>query len=250
MDVSILHEKPAGRLPITTKLVGHGERDALYKKLADVVKKGAQAYVVCPLVEDSDVLDAKSAEKVYDELSKKYFKDVKVGLLHGRMKPQDKDAAMKAFAAHEIDVLVATTVIEVGVDVSNASIMVIESAERFGLAQLHQLRGRVGRGDVQSSCYLLLSPEVEPTRRLRAVESSNDGFKLAEFDLELRGAGAIYGAAQHGALDLRVAKLTDTELIIQARKAAQEFLERQENLLQYKELEEKVARLRTVTHLN
>jgi ATP-dependent DNA helicase RecG len=250
MDVSILRDKPAGRLPIRTKLVGHGERDALYKGLVEGLAKGAQAYVVCPLVEESDVLEAKSAEKVFDELSKKYFKNSKVGLLHGRMKPQEKDQIMNAFAAHELDVLVTTTVIEVGVDVPNASIMVIESAERFGLAQLHQLRGRVGRGDMQSHCYLLLSPETEPTKRLRAVESSNDGFKLAEYDLELRGAGAIYGAAQHGALDLRVAKLTDTELIIQARKAAQEFLERNENLLQYKELEGRVRWLRAVTHLN
>lgn len=250
MDVSILRQKPAGRLPIHTKLLGHGERDEMYKNIAKEVIRGAQAYVVCPLVEESDVLEAKSAQKVYEELSKKYFGESKVGLLHGRLKPQEKEAVMNAFAAHDIDLLVATTVIEVGVDVPNASLMVIESAERFGLAQLHQLRGRVGRGETQSYCYLLLGPEVEPTRRLRAVQSSNDGFKLAEFDLELRGAGAIYGAAQHGALDLRVAKLTDTELIVQARKAAQEFLERGENLLQYKELEESVVRLRAVTHLN
>ena len=250
MDVSVLHEKPAGRLPITTKLVDHGSRDALYTRLAEEVAAGAQAYIICPLVEESESLAAKSAEKVYEEISKKYFKNSKVGLLHGRMKPAEKERAMKAFAANETNVLVATTVVEVGVDVRNASIMVIESAERFGLAQLHQLRGRVGRGDIASHCYLLLSPETEPNRRLRAVESSNDGFRLAEFDLQLRGAGAIYGAAQHGALDLRVAKLTDTELIVEARSAAQEFIDRQENLLQYKEIEERVRRLQSVTHLN
>jgi ATP-dependent DNA helicase RecG len=250
MDVSVLREKPAGRLPIITKLVGHGERSALYSKLAGIVAAGAQAYVICPLIEESEALAAKSAENVFEELSKKYFTDVRVGLLHGRMKSTEKDRVMKAFAERQIDVLVSTTVVEVGVDVPNAAIIVIESAERFGLAQLHQLRGRVGRGAAQSYCYLLLSAETEPTRRLRAVESSSDGFRLAEFDLQLRGAGAIYGAAQHGALDLRVAKLTDTELIADARRAAQEFLEKDENLLQYKELEERVRRLRTVTHLN
>lgn len=250
MDVSVLHEKPAGRLPIVTKLVDHGSREALYTQLSEKIKGGAQAYIICPLVEESEALAAKSAEKVYDELSKKYFKGSKVGLLHGRMKSDEKEQAMKAFAANDINVLVATTVVEVGVDVPNASIMVVESAERFGLAQLHQLRGRVGRGDMQSYCYLLLSPETEPTKRLRAVESSNDGFRLAEYDLQLRGAGAIYGAAQHGALDLRVAKLTDTDLIIEARKAAQEFLDNHENLLQYKEIEERVRQLQAVTHLN
>jgi len=250
MDVSVLHEKPAGRLPITTKLIDHGSRDALYARLATEVANGAQAYIICPLVEESETLAAKSAEKVYEELSNNYFKNSSVGLLHGRMKPEEKEQAMKAFAANEIQVLIATTVVEVGVDVPNASIMVIESAERFGLAQLHQLRGRVGRGDAQSYCYLLLSPETEPNRRLRAVASSNDGFRLAEYDLQLRGAGAIYGAAQHGALDLRVAKLTDTELIVEARRAAQEFIDRHENLVQYKEIEERVRRLQSVTHLN
>ncbi len=250
MDISILREKPAGRLPIETAIVGHGERDALYKRLAADVAGRAQLYVVCPLVEDSEALAAKSAEKVFDELSKKYFKDARVGLLHGRMKPAEKDMVMRAFAAHGIDVLVATTVIEVGVDVPNASVMVIESAERFGLAQLHQLRGRVGRGEEQSYCYLLLSPETEPTKRLRAIASSNDGFRLAEYDLQLRGAGAIYGASQHGALDLRVAKLTDTVLIAEAREAAAKFLERDDSLVQYKELEERVGWLRAVTHLN
>lgn len=250
MDISILKEKPAGRLPIITKLVGHGGRQELYKALAGDIAQGAQAYVVCPLVEESEVLTAKSAEAVFEELAKTYLRGVRLGLLHGRMKMDEKDRVMKAFAARELDVLVATTVIEVGVDVPNASVMVIESAERFGLAQLHQLRGRVGRGDKQSYCHLLLSAEVEPTKRLRAVESSGDGFRLAEFDLELRGAGAIYGAAQHGALDLRVARLTDTALIVQARNAAQEFLTRNENLLQYNELHERVERIRVVTHLN
>ena len=191
-----------------------------------------------------------AVEDVYAELQKKQLNGCRVGLLHGKMKAGEKDAVMQAFLRHELDVLVATTVIEVGVDVPNASIMVIESAERFGLAQLHQLRGRVGRGSLQSQCYLLLSDTKAPSKRLRAIESSNDGFRLAELDLELRGPGAIYGALQHGALDLRVVKLSDTALIAEARKAAQAFIEKGENLLQYPELAKHVAKLRMVTNLN
>ena len=250
MDVSVLKQKPAGRLPIETSLVRYGDRTKLLDTLSARVVAGEQLYVVCPLVEESDVLAAQSAEKVHDELAKKYFKHSRVGLLHGRMKSAEKDEVMAAFKRHELDVLVSTTVIEVGVDVPNASLMVIESAERFGLAQLHQLRGRVGRGDTPSHCYLLLSEHVEPTKRLRAIETSNDGFKLAEYDLELRGAGAIYGASQHGVLDLRIAKLTDTSLISDARQAAKECIKRGEDLLQYSEVAEKVMRLRKVTHLN
>ncbi len=250
LDISVLREKPAGRLPIATELVLHGSRDALYKHLAAEIASGRQLYVVCPLITESDTLAAQSVETVYDELRTKYFKNARVGLLHGKLKGADKQAVMQDFAAGTLDVLVATTVIEVGVDVPNATLMVIESAERFGLAQLHQLRGRVGRGSQQSHCYLVLSPSVEPNKRLRAIATSNDGFKLAEYDLELRGAGAIYGATQHGALDLRVAKLTDTELIAAARSGAKEFVERGENLLQYSELAGRVSKLRAVTNLN
>lgn len=250
MDVSVLREKPQGRLPIKTEMILHGGRDALYKDLTNAVGIGRQLYVVCPLITKSDTLAAQSVERVYDELRKTYFKTVRVGLLHGRLKTDEKQAVMAAFAAKKLDVLVATTVIEVGVDVPNATLMVIESADRFGLAQLHQLRGRVGRGSEQSHCYLVLSSGVEPTKRLRAITTSNDGFKLAEYDLELRGAGAIYGSAQHGALDLRVAKLTDTALIAAARNGAKTFVKRGENLLQYHELAEHVSRLRAVTNLN
>ena len=158
---------------------------------------------------------------------------------------------MQQFVAHKLDVLVATTVIEVGVDVPNANSMIIESAERFGLSQLHQLRGRVGRGSKAAHCYLLLSDSTRPpSRRLRAIASSTDGFRLAELDLEIRGPGAIYGALQHGALDLRVVQLTDTKLIAEARQAAREFLESGETLLQYSELAARVKQLRAVTNLN
>jgi ATP-dependent DNA helicase RecG len=166
------------------------------------------------------------------------------------MKPAEKDSIMQQFVAHELDLLVSTTVIEVGVDVPNATVMVIENPERFGLAQLHQLRGRVGRGEHQSHCYLQLSDAMPPSRRLRALVNSNDGFKLAELDLELRGPGAVYGTMQHGELDLRLAKLTDTKLIASARARAQEFIDNGENLLQYKELQVRVNKHRAVTNLN
>jgi ATP-dependent DNA helicase RecG len=250
LDVSVLAGKPVGRLPIITKLVSPNSKQQLYDKLDTEIEKGRQIYVVCPLVSDSIVVDGQSAEKVYTQLSGHEFKHRRVGLLHGQLKNADKQAVMHEFVQGKLDILVATTVIEVGVDVPNASTMVIENADRFGLAQLHQLRGRVGRGADQGYCYLILSDSKAPSRRLRALESSNDGFRLAELDLELRGPGAIYGALQHGQLDLRIAKLTDTRLIANARAAAQEFITRRENLLDYKELADKVTKLRTVTNLN
>ncbi len=253
LDISVLAEKPAGRQPIMTKIVSPVKRDRLYQDILGEIEAGRQAFVVCPSIEARDMSQESrgaAVEAVYDELRKKQLKGCRIGLLHGRMKADEKEAVMQQFVGRELDVLVATTVIEVGVDVPNASIMVIESAERFGLAQLHQLRGRVGRGSQQSHCYLLTSDTAAPSRRLRAIESSQDGFRLAELDLELRGPGAIYGALQHGALDLRVVKLSDTKLISEARAAATAFLEKGENLLQYPELNERVDRLRRVTNLN
>ncbi len=250
LDISVLAEKPGGRLPVMTELVSPNSLAQLYEKLDTELAAGRQMFVVCPLITDSAVLNLNSAEKVYEQLSRKQFKHRRVGLLHGKLKPADKQAIMEKFIRHELDVLVSTTVIEVGVDVPNATLMLIESAERFGLAQLHQLRGRVGRGKHQAYCYLLLSDSQAPSRRLRALEQSNDGFRLAELDLELRGPGAIYGTSQHGQLDLRIAKLTDTKLIAEARAAAQAMLDDGENLLKYKQLMKTVTRLRAVTNLN
>jgi ATP-dependent DNA helicase RecG len=250
LDISVIAAKPAGRKPIKTKVIPLVSRHTLYEQVDDEIAAGRQVFVVCPLVTDSDMLSARSAEATYQELTAKYFKHRRVGLLHGKMKPADKENVMQQFAHHQLDVLVATTVIEVGVDVPNATVMILENAERFGLAQIHQLRGRVGRSDHQGFCYLLLSDNQQPGPRLRALATSNDGFKLAEYDLELRGPGAIYGTMQHGALDLRIAKLTDTKLISQARTAAQAFLDSGENLLKYPELAHSVARLRAVTNLN
>ncbi|MEO8863207.1 MAG: ATP-dependent DNA helicase RecG [Candidatus Saccharimonadales bacterium] len=250
LDVSIISTKPANRKPIKTKLVPFASRAQLYESLKDQLVTGRQVFVVCPLVSPSDMVPAKSAEKVYDELSKKFLKDWRVGLLHGQMKSAAKEAVMQAFLDHKLDVLVSTTVIEVGVDVPNAGVMIIESAERFGLAQIHQLRGRVGRSEHQGYCFLVLSDNKAPSSRLRAVQSSSDGFKLAEYDLELRGPGAIYGTMQHGQLDLRIAKLSDVRLIASARKAAQSFLDKGESLGQFKELEGRVLKAMAVTNLN
>lgn len=253
LDISVLAEKPASRLAVDTELVAPTSRDDLYKRIDLQIQNGRQVFWVCPRITeaDKDLLPKMvSAEALYKQLSTKTFKHRQVGLLHGGMKPVEKDSVMQQFVAGGFDILVSTTVIEVGVDVPNASVMVIENPERFGLAQLHQLRGRVGRGTNQSYCYLALADSAAPSRRLRALVSSNDGFKLAELDLELRGPGAVYGTMQHGELDLRLAKLTDTKLIAAARARAQEFIDKNENLLKYKELHERVNKNRAVTNLN
>jgi ATP-dependent DNA helicase RecG len=250
LDVSIIDAKPAGRKPVATEICSPNSRAQLYAKIDTELEAGRQMFVVCPLISESEQSKATSAEQMYEHMAKRDFKHRRVALLHGKMKPADKQQTMERFARHEIDILVATTVIEVGVDVPNASIMLIEAADRFGLAQIHQLRGRVGRGGHHGYCYLMMSDSSAPPQRLRALERSNDGFKLAELDLELRGPGAIYGTMQHGQLDLRIAKLTDTALIAAARNAAQRYIDKGENLLQYPGMYERVVRLRAVTNLN
>lgn len=250
LDISVISTKPANRKPITTKIISFSGRTKLFEHVDSELAAGRQAFVVCPLIVESDYMTSKSAEQVYKELSSGPFKHRRVGLLHGKLKPAQKEAIMKSFVDHDLDILVSTTVIEVGVDVPNATVMLIESSDRFGLAQIHQLRGRVGRSEHQGYCYLLLDSEQTPSPRLKALERSSDGFKLAEYDLELRGPGAIYGTLQHGQLDLRIAKLSDTKLIASARNSAQEFIDKGENLLKYKELYEKVKRNRAVTNLN
>jgi ATP-dependent DNA helicase RecG len=250
LDISIIDVKPAGRLPIITEICSPNSRKQLYTTIDTELEQGRQMFVVCPLITESSSLKVNSAEQMYEELSKRDFKHRRVGLLHGKMKPQEKNDIMEQFSRHELDILVSTTVIEVGVDVPNASIMLIEAADRFGLAQVHQLRGRVGRGSHQGYCYLMMSDSSAPPKRLEALERSSDGFKLAELDLELRGPGAIYGTMQHGALDLRVAKLTDVQLIANARAGAQAFIDSGEDLIQYNELYERVRALRAVTNLN
>ncbi|MES2970854.1 MAG: ATP-dependent DNA helicase RecG [Patescibacteria group bacterium] len=250
LDISVIGSKPANRKQIKTDLITLNERSKVYEKIDVEISAGRQVFVVCPLISDSELMPAKSVEQIYAELTNGVFKHRRVSLLHGKLKPAQKDAIMQAFVKHELDILISTTVIEVGVDVPNATVMLIENPERFGLAQIHQLRGRVGRSEHQGYCYLLISDSQPPSPRLRALEHSSDGFKLAEYDLELRGPGAIYGTLQHGQLDLRIAKLTDTKLISEARHSAQEFIDKKENLLKYPELAARVKSARLVTNLN
>jgi len=250
LDISILDELPPGRKAVATKICSPNSRAQLNAQIDKQLEAGRQMFIVCPLISDTDLSRGLSAEEVYERVANIDFKHRRVALLHGKLKSAEKDKVMQAFLNHEFDILVTTTVIEVGVDVPNATIMLIEGAERFGLAQIHQLRGRVGRGAHQSYAFLMLSDSKAPSQRLRALENTTDGFKLAELDLQLRGPGAIYGTMQHGALDLRVAKLTDTKLIATARNAAQEFIKKGEDLGKYPHLQARVARLRAITNLN
>ncbi len=225
LDVSVLDELPPGRSPVTTKLVSEARRDQVLARVHDACRTGRQAYWVCPLIEESETLQLKTAEETYARLATE-LPDLKVGLVHGRLKTADKAAVMAAFVRNAVQVMVATTVIEVGVDVPNASLMVIEHAERFGLAQLHQLRGRVGRGAAQSACILLYAqPLGELARaRLKVIFESSDGFEIAREDLRLRGPGEFIGARQSGLPLLRYADLEDAELVEQARAVAEDML--------------------------
>ena len=209
LDISIIDELPPGRQPIETIAVEKKKRDKVYNSLVRrEVDKGRQVYIVCPLVEESETLDITSATETAEEIKRDFFPDLRVGLLHGKMKPSEKDAIMTAFKNHELDILVSTTVIEVGVNVPNSTLMIIENAERFGLAQLHQLRGRVGRGKHQSYCVLIYGSNSEVCRkRMGIMEETNDGFKISEKDLEIRGPGEFFGTMQHGVPELKVANL-------------------------------------------
>jgi ATP-dependent DNA helicase RecG len=250
LDVSILDTKPPGRQPVKTEIASPNSREQMYTKIRGELDAGRQMFVVTPLISESEALEVASAEATFERMRAKDFKEYRVGLLHGRMKPQEKNDVMEAFLRHDLDILVSTTVIEVGVDVPNASVMLVEGADRFGLSQIHQLRGRIGRGGHPGYCYLVMSDARAPSARLRALERTNDGFKLAELDLSLRGPGAIYGVEQHGQLDLRIAKLTDVKLIARARKAAQEMIDKVEVLSRYPDLDAHVKRLRAVSSLN
>ena len=210
LDISIVDELPPGRTPVRTRIVPESKREDMYGFLKQQVAEGRQVYVVCPLIEESEAVEALPAEAVYEDLRTNRLPELRVELVHGRMKPADKDAALERFRAGECDVLVSTTVIEVGVNVPNATVMVVENAERFGLAQLHQLRGRVGRGAHESWCFLM----AEPNPRLKFLTSTADGFRIAQKDMELRGPGELFGTRQSGALSAGIDSLAgDTELL-------------------------------------
>jgi len=225
LDVSVIDELPPGRTPVLTKLVSDSRRDEVIARVRDACRDGRQAYWVCPLIEESEALQLKTAQETYAHLTAE-LPELRIGLVHGRLKADDKAAVMAAFVANEVQLLVATTVIEVGVDVPNATLMVIEHAERFGLAQLHQLRGRVGRGSHESACILLYAQPLGETARarLKIIFENTDGFEIARQDLHLRGPGEFIGARQSGLPMLRYADLEDTALIEQARTAAEELL--------------------------
>jgi ATP-dependent DNA helicase RecG len=227
LEVSILDELPPGRKPVETRMARIAERDEAYGAVRAEIEAGRQAYVICPLVEESEALeDVRAAEELYEELVGEIFPDKRLGLLHGRMGAAEKREVMRAFRAGEIEVLVATAVVEVGVDVPNASAIVIEGAERFGLSQLHQLRGRVCRGLHSPKCFLIGDPKTEEAwRRLEALCNHQDGFKLSEIDLAIRGEGTLFGSRQSGMPDLKVAKLLrDIEVLVEARRAAFELI--------------------------
>jgi ATP-dependent DNA helicase RecG len=232
LDTTALHELPAGRQPVQTRLVEEDERAGAYEFVRGLLREGRQAFVVCPLVAESEKQPGKAAEVEAARLAKTEFREFRVGVLHGQMRSEEKAAAMAAFSAGETDVLVATTVIEVGIDVANATVMIIEGAERFGVSQLHQLRGRVGRGEHASVCLLFAEDAGElARRRLRAVESTRDGFELAEVDLALRGEGEILGTRQSGVPRFAVAELPEqTPLLIEAKAEVMALLERHGSL--------------------
>ena len=224
LDVSVIDEMPKGRIPIRTVWRGEEKREAIYEFIRDEIRKGCQAYVVYPLVEESEKVDLAAATEGYETLSKSVFPECRVSLLHGRMKGEDKESVMQSFKSGDIQILVSTTVIEVGIDVPNATVMLVEHAERFGLTQLHQLRGRVGRGSDQSTCILLAQRGFgdDALERLKTMESTNDGFKISEVDLRIRGPGELFGTRQHGLLNLKIANLvTDGSILQTARKEAQ-----------------------------
>ena len=224
LDASIIDEMPPGRKPVVTRLILPTERERAYSFVRSQIEKGRQAFIICPLVEESDKIEAKAAVEEHQRLQEQIFPNLQLGLLHGRMKGEEKEATMARFAQGELDILIATSVVEVGIDVPNATVMLVEGADRFGLAQLHQFRGRVGRSEHDSYCLLVSgSSSSKAQERLEAVESSNDGFLLAQKDLEMRGPGEFLGARQSGFLDLKLSSVTDLQLVEVARKAARRF---------------------------
>ena len=251
LDLSIIDQMPPGRKPIATKLIPPEKRGQYYKFIQEEVNQGRQVFVICPLIDPSDKLGKKAATEEYEKLKRKIFPDLKIGLVHGRLKPKDKDLQMQKFYNQEYDILVATPVIEVGIDIPNATVMMVESAERFGLASLHQFRGRVGRGKHQSYCFLFSeSSSPSSLSRLQALVDSQDGFALAEADLEFRGPGEVYGVRQHGFDDvLKIARLTDYAIIQETQASVSALLNTDPNLAKFPKIKAKLDQFEANIHL-
>lgn len=243
LDLSIIDELPKGRMPVNTHFVPHKKRADAYKFVSEHVQRGEQIYIITPLIEASETLvSAKAAKVEFDRLKKDIFPNFRLGLLHGKLKPKEKEAVINDFKDHKIDILISTSVVEVGVDVPNATIMVTEGAERFGLAQLHQFRGRVGRGTEQSYAFLFTENEdSNVVSRVKNLEKIHDGLKLAELDLKIRGSGEIFGTLQSGRWNLKIASLDDLKLIEQTKEAAYKVLSSSPNLDKYPLLQAKLA---------
>ncbi len=249
LDLSIIEEMPKGRKNIITKIAPPAERDKVYEFIKSEIKKDRQAFIVCPLIEESETLAVKAVKKEFERLQKEIFPELKIGLLHGRLKPKEKEKTMSEFLDKKLDILVTTSVVEVGIDVSNATVMMVEGADRFGLASLYQFRGRVGRGEHQSYCFLLTdSPSEKTNERLKAIETAQSGFDLAEKDLEMRGPGDFIGVRQSGLPDLAIASLTDAKLIEETREAAKKILRESPSLKNYPLLANKVLEFQNRIH--
>ncbi len=247
LEISVIDELPPGREKILTYAVNSSYRKRAYAFIRKEVEKGRQAYMVCPMIEESDAIEAKAVETMIDEVSQTDFKGLNVSVLHGKMKPEEKEAIMSEFAANKIQVLISTTVIEVGINVPNATIMLIENAERFGLSQLHQLRGRVGRGKYQSYCILVTDSKSQVTKeRMKVMQKTNDGFEISETDLKLRGPGEFFGTRQHGLPQLKIANLyKDADMLSLSQNAAKELnkIKDWHKEPKYKQLSEKIDSL-------
>lgn len=249
-DISIIDEMPKGRQEIITKVVPERKRTQAYRWIEDQIKKGRQAFIICPLIDESDSIEVKSVTQEYARLQEHIFPNLELTFLHGKLKQEEKDLIMKDFKENKIHILVSTSVIEVGIDIPNATIMLIEGAERFGLSQLHQFRGRVGRGGFKSYCFLFTNALSEDgKKRMHAMEKYASGFKLAEMDLELRGPGEVYGVKQSGIPDLKMASLTDSKTVEKARSSAQKIINADPLLKHYPELGAKIAEISQV-HIN
>jgi ATP-dependent DNA helicase RecG len=250
LDLSLIDELPKGRKKIKTLVIPPSEREKTYSFIRKEIKKGRQAFVICPRIEEEGKLEVKAVKEEYEKLSKKIFSDLKVGMLHGKMSGQEKERVMRDFKNKRVDILVSTSVVEVGIDVPSATVMMIEGAERFGLAQLYQFRGRVGRSRYQSYCFLFTdSPGQKTHQRLKALITCENGFELAEKDLAIRGPGDFTGTRQWGIPDLAMSSLKDIHLVEKTRQAAKGILEEDPGLKIYPLLRERLEQFQTRIHL-